>query len=115
MQTATAQKISEWEVLERDYRKAWEALTQQVGVWSSFPSDPTSDCSDAEARCNRLKLLEDRYHQARDRLADYMLASLQKANSGTETRTLDSAVQVRIPAAKAVVRKSVFSLSLGCA
>ena len=116
MQTATAPQTSEWEALQRDYRNAWEALTEQVGVWSSLSSDTTENRSDPDERCRQLKQAEDRYRQARDRLADYMLASLKQANSRTAKPGLNVSVQAdrATPASKAVVRKSVFSLSLGC-
>src|SRR5690242_15520717 len=84
MQTATAQQTSEWEALERDYRNAWQALAHQVGVWSSLTSGATENHPDSEERCRQLKLLEDKYREARDRLADYMLASLKHANPRSE-------------------------------
>ena len=116
MQTATAPQTSQWEALQRDYRNAWEALTEQVGVWSSLSSDTAENRSDPDERCRQLKQAEDRYRQARDRLADYMLASLKQANSRTAKPGLNVAVQAdrATPASKPVVRKSVFSLSLGC-
>lgn len=113
MQTATAQRTSEWAALERDYRDAWQALTQQVGVWSSLTEHPTDDRSETEERCRQLKLLEDRYREARDRLADYMLASLQDAKTRAQQPRLVQAHSLS-PLPKAVARKSVLSLSLGC-
>lgn len=79
-------------------------------------SDPADNGSDTEECCRQLKLLEDKYREARDRLADYMLASLKREKDGAAKPRLHVPVQANrvTPPSRAVARKSGFSLSLGC-
>jgi hypothetical protein len=114
MESATARQTTELAELERHYRQAWEALAQQVTIWSSLISNPGQNRGAIEEACHELKLLEDRYRQARDRLADYMLATLEHGKRPVEKSASEVPARPPMPEPAAKIWRSEISIISPC-